>query len=146
MRVPHPCDHGVFGLVLRLCWALGCADHHQWGRKGTIGVVSRGSWDDDTRRLDERRADAPEVPRQRGRRKNTRRWCKGKPGVEHTTTVRLDPRRLTRYRSQCGVLSWWPHRWWCYHQLVCEKCGKILRYSIPEDCPTRPKKSHQKKV
>lgn len=52
-----------------------------------------------------------EVPRHRSR-KNTRRWCKGVPGREHTPVCK-------RAKHSWAVRMNW-------FQYTCTKCGKVL--------------------
>ena len=82
-------------------------------------------------------ADDPEVTVRHRARKDRRRWCKGKPGREHVLVVRepaspswvCGPSRLfIRSEREAG--------WACYHQLVCERCSKVLMWRLPAgDCP-----------
>ena len=62
--------------------------------------------------------DEPEVPRHKGSKKNTKKWCKGKKGVEHTSILRKKTWRTGEER----VL---------YYSNECEKCGKHLNYQYP---------------
>ena len=92
-------------------------------------------WDDESR-LDERRASASEVPRHRSR-KNTRRWCRGKIGVDHVLDVRLDrygEMLWRRDKAPCYRPSWRPASWWCNHERYCTRCGKILDASLNDEC------------
>lgn len=93
-------------------------------------------WDDDELRLDERKASAPETPKHRSK-KNTRRWCRGKNGVEHVTEVRLNnmSRFLWDRDKSCYRSEWNSKRWWCNHERFCVNCGKIMKYSLENDCP-----------
>lgn len=95
-------------------------------------------WDDEPRR-DELRAHVRDVAPHRSR-KDRRRWCRGKVGVEHVLDVRLnkyteslryhDPGRPTCFRPE-----WWPTSWWCSHERYCTRCGKILVASLDRECP-----------
>lgn len=90
-------------------------------------------------RRDVERATDP-VSRPQRRRKNTRRWCRGREGVNHVLETRLskgadyrlalDPNAPVCYRAE-----WWPHRWWCNHERYCVNCGKIIDDSLHRDCP-----------
>lgn len=96
-------------------------------------------WEHDWPRRDEARVAQPEVPRHRSR-KNTRRWCRGKVGVEHDRATRVSRNvtyRLTRDPTSrvCYRPEWYPTSWWCNHEHYCTVCGKILRWSLGEDCP-----------
>ena len=67
-------------------------------------------------------------------RKNTRRWCKGKPGREHTPQIQLDP-TLAFLSMPCSD-DRFPG---CKHHLVCATCGKVLAPSlqriVQDQCP-----------
>lgn len=105
-------------------------------------------WDDEPR-LDELRASAPDTPRH-GRKKKTRRWCKGKVGVEHQTEIVIDERTYS-WRSNFGTRpacyrpDWLAKTkfgsrsesasWLCSHVKRCTVCGKILEHYLGEDCP-----------
>lgn len=75
-----------------------------------------------------------------GSRKDTRRWCKGKPGREHVPEIVFRP----WYGRACHALD--PGHWlnfsgsdWhCEHREACSRCGKILREAwklAREECP-----------
>lgn len=76
---------------------------------------------------------SPDEQRERtpSRRKTTRRWCRGKVGVEHQTVIERDERKpwLT-----CRHVN--PGWWTCNHHEVCTVCGKITDPFPP--CPERP--------
>lgn len=81
-------------------------------------------------------------------KKNTKKWCKGKTGVEHKPEI-----RKSRYHASMGdkafcrwVPRWtgwrsggWDYknpRWLCFHEEFCTTCGKITRHTIDrEECP-----------
>jgi hypothetical protein len=95
-------------------------------------------------RVPDPRAEAPSGERmrpQRGR-KNTRRWCRGKVGVEHNPAVVIPP---NVYRQECRSYPHWrtgdPERWWCGHKLVCLVCGKVLKWAVL--CPEKPEGMRQ---
>lgn len=102
------------------------------------------SWE---KRMDEARIEAPEVPSHRAR-KDKRRWCRGKVGVEHTPAIRFSQHRdwwANHPKNPREVsCAWWPwgvyayKRWSCYHEEACTSCGKILRHSLERDCPDFP--------
>jgi len=79
-------------------------------------------------------------------KKNTRRWCRGKVGREHVEGYALSSwangRKICEARPEWSYgIPWYDrHRgeWWCYHNVICTECGKILRSLPPEDCPERP--------
>jgi hypothetical protein len=80
-------------------------------------------------------------------RKDTRRWCKGKVGVEHTLAIVPD----SRYSWMKDGCRWVPYtvwggpktgrvknwRWSCQHHEVCSVCGKHFRsgWDFTEECP-----------
>lgn len=85
------------------------------------------------------RHNQPETGRHRAR-KNRRRWCRGKVGVEHVLETRLS--KFVAYRRArgwdhptCYRAEWWPQRWWCNHERYCVNCGKILVVTLDDDCP-----------
>jgi len=74
------------------------------------------------------------------KRKNTKRWCKGHVGREHVSELTVSTRWTRVYT--CGrpaegraSYSGSDPDWTCYHEEVCQNCGKVLRWSIPKvDC------------
>jgi hypothetical protein len=108
---------------------------------------------------DEARVIAPETPPHRAK-KDRRRWCKGKVGVEHVPVVQ-DSKNWTFMVNKFGTdhplvkCHWEPcHRWrmfsngrrwvhtendgiWsCHHERACANCGKILEcFGVGRDCP-----------
>lgn len=70
------------------------------------------------KRRDFRQAkDNPEVAPHAGKRKNTKKWCKGKEGREHI------PVRKAKYYNDPRS----GERKILYTSVVCDKCGKKLR-------------------
>lgn len=76
-------------------------------------------------------------------RKDTKRWCHGKIGVEHKPVIGLKH----GWEASLGCKptnEWqrklWPKRLWaCVHDERCEHCGKILRRQIEAaECPDYP--------
>lgn len=74
-------------------------------------------------------------------KKNRRRWCKGKEGVEHQPHIVPD-------RPWCKPCHWgtsfyrgYHISWRCRHRLRCQVCEKVLLDVVAvEDCPDlRPK-------
>ena len=61
--------------------------------------------------------DEPEVPRHQGKKKNTKKFCKGKQGVEHVSV-----RRAKTYKNSKGETKT------MYHYIECENCKKRLRF------------------
>lgn len=92
----------------------------------------------------ERQAPAPDPdPVRTRRRKNTRKWCKGIEGREHTPEI-VEAKWTTREcRDYPQHVAWWLKKgstdtWWCQHQRACSQCGKILDYFLePAECPDR---------
>lgn len=97
----------------------------------------------------ERKMPAPDgPPRRAGKKKSTKRWCRGKVGREHQLAI-VDGEK---FMTPCGPdeTSWmtWrrgsrtepePPKWWCRHQQVCTACGKILEYFLTAyQCPLWP--------
>lgn len=73
-----------------------------------------------------------------GKKKDTRRWCKGKRGREHTPTTQLVSERNGWRRGACGISLWISAgQWWCRHEEICTTCGKVLRWTLGIDCPDR---------
>lgn len=125
------------------------------------------SWgSDDEPSVSELRAPRPddEQPVRHHRRRSTKKWCRGKTGVEHQPAIRLNsyveslqqyPRHQPGARSSvppwrpvCGWLdldwSWrafgdW--RYLCRHERYCTSCGKILARLDNTECPNyKPRK------
>jgi hypothetical protein len=88
-------------------------------------------------RLDKQRAAAPEVPKHHSR-KDRRRWCRGKPGVEHGER-QLVLNSYAGWWSRDGGLPCrvaWSGAWRCAHEEACSVCGKVLRRRLPTaECP-----------
>lgn len=86
-------------------------------------------------------ADRGYAPKRQRARKNTRRWCRGKIGVEH------EPILVGSYRP-CAPAPEWANAvmrrlcggdWWCGHRSECANCGRVLNPRIASsDCPDRP--------
>lgn len=97
--------------------------------------VERRAW-----RRDEERLDVDPTPRTPHARKNKRRWCRGKVGVEHVLAVRVSTwgqQLATRWpdRKPCFRAEWWPSRWLCQHERYCVTCGKIIHHTLDVECP-----------
>jgi hypothetical protein len=106
-------------------------------------------WESNEPRRDEVRASAPETPRHRAR-KDRKRWCRGKEGVEHTPVLRYT--KWGQYRQtrdpqyvMCGWTKHWRSNrpgsrrelwsWHCSHERGCSTCGKILDARLGHLCP-----------
>jgi hypothetical protein len=126
---------------------------------------SRKKWDgwNTGPKLDEARVIAPEVAGPTRAKKDRRRWCKGKIGVEHAWEIKISKwaiqHRLrwanaSSEHSSCGWRAdhdrintkqgrlWLPNgewHWNCVHNHVCANCGKILEHfsGIGKECPDR---------
>jgi hypothetical protein len=91
---------------------------------------------------DEVRHAQPETRSHRAR-KDRKRWCRGKPGVEHTPEVVVAAAGWMRsaYVKKCHRPPWKTTSgrplmvWICNHQEVCTGCGRILRAGFGKDCP-----------
>lgn len=72
--------------------------------------------------------------------KDTRRWCKGRPGREHDRQITI-PHNATILRGPlpaCGPSSVFGSGWSCYHAEICKACDKHLRgwgFLEAEECP-----------
>jgi len=94
-------------------------------------------WYDDEPHRQEVRATEPRQRPQRAR-KNTRRWCKGKIGVDHVLEVRLSKHATSPWRNgtpPCYRADWSRKNWWCNHERYCTRCGKIVVPSLNDACP-----------
>lgn len=108
--------------------------------------------------LAEQRVAAPDAPPHRSR-KNTRKWCRGKVGVEHVPGVRLS--QTGRWAKSRGeVICHWEdcdhwsfvvmtglrnktgQFWRCLHEDYCATCGKTLSAGFngvdSDRCPDYP--------
>lgn len=73
--------------------------------------------------------DAEEVPKVDGAKKKTRKWCKGKVGVEHTLVCRnyVDVKYGGSYVIGDNVTSLYQD----WKLLMCSTCGKELEFWYP---------------
>lgn len=80
------------------------------------------------------------------KRKDTKRWCKGKVGREHTPEKLINTRftdLLTKRKVETGEYcrppgshpSGRPKLFDCLHHTVCSTCGKELEW-VSKVCPT----------
>ena len=98
---------------------------------------SKSDWGSPPGRSAERSSAAAEPAKRAPARKDTRRWCKGKPGREHVPRiVRLRTGYVSRSCEWVPRYDWrairagddnFPVRWACGHFESCANCGKILR-------------------
>lgn len=83
----------------------------------------------------------------RSARKDTKRWCRGKAGVEHEPVIskRRGEPWSTRgcHPPDAWQLRVWPFRTWiCVHDERCGNCGRVLRrYLTARECPDHPGKT-----
>jgi hypothetical protein len=77
------------------------------------------------------------------KKKNTKKWCKGKIGVKHELAIRVRAGEVyslyPRNRMPCFILNeggWRPD--WCDEEEYCVKCGKILEAFLPRSRCTKP--------
>lgn len=91
--------------------------------------------DDDWSVDDPRHPDSDVFRERRPRRKkDTRRWCKGREGREHVSAI---TKHGYHARSGCQrAVGGDEERWICWHVEACTVCGKILRDTVP--CPDKP--------
>jgi hypothetical protein len=75
-------------------------------------------------------------------RKDTKHWCKGRYGRAHLPVVQWSnwasywTARGRTCHGATRLFGTFRTSWSCYHQIACQRCGKILNYSVPqEDCP-----------
>jgi hypothetical protein len=75
--------------------------------------------------------------------KPSKRWCKGKVGVEHVTEVRVP---VNAHRQDCDPARYEDEKPWadfgwevgCVHVEECVNCGKHVRPFLNKgECPTR---------
>jgi hypothetical protein len=66
-----------------------------------------------------------EIPKHKGKKKKTRKWCKGKVGVEHKTKWI----KISELKHTCNALKEIMERKGKYDRrvLVCVVCGKELK-------------------
>lgn len=81
-------------------------------------------------------------------KKDKRRWCRGKVGVEHVTEI-VEDRWAGRGCRGYDIGKWvryddrkeWvivDQGWMCCHIEQCVNCGKKMRHIPREQCPDRP--------
>lgn len=89
-------------------------------------------------------------PKGRSSYKNTRKWCRGKAGVEHEEEIILG-RDTYRRKTECGWSPLWSVErqdytvsWYCNHHVVCKNCSKVLDDKIfRTECPAYPGTTEQ---
>lgn len=74
------------------------------------------------------------------KKKNTKKWCRGKKGVEHQPVVEIDQKRLFGQELECRFVKSNGRYLICYHHEVCTVCGKVLRDYLTK-CPTTGQKT-----
>lgn len=77
-------------------------------------------------RRDERATKAPDAPTKKNAKKDTKRWCRGKEGVEHKARCRNYDDVKGPLRVSTTIVS---HHGW--KLLVCDVCGKELDFYYP---------------
>lgn len=91
----------------------------------------------------------PDPARKAPSKKDTKHWCKGKPGIEHIAQLTLDMDTPEWRKHACRWKAYWDWRkkhtwvigWTCGHHEECARCGKILRYTCDltrAECPVYP--------
>lgn len=82
----------------------------------------------------------------RGKKKSTKRWCKGKVGREHVPEVveshvygflvHIGHGQHAKCHERDEMFKKLNGGWFCRHAERCATCGKILRDQLPrEECP-----------
>ncbi|MGH3966400.1 MAG: hypothetical protein ACRDRY_24670 [Pseudonocardiaceae bacterium] len=102
-----------------------------------MGHAYDNGWDTKPK-IDEARVRSPEVPKHHNQR-DRKRWCRGKPGVEHRPELRRS-KSWDRYKQWHGAgCLWWPYGrlgWVCGHEIGCAECGRILTRRLHgSECP-----------
>lgn len=100
--------------------------------------MGKGDW---TRRKDD--PDAQHNQERKGHAsKDTKRWCKGKVGVEHDPEMTMEGRPSNIKCARLQWHSWWARRedvdphWHCWHRERCRRCGKITNhFPLSSRCP-----------
>ena len=77
------------------------------------------------------------------KKKNTKKWCKGKVGREHV--LHITKGNYGSF-SECKDPRWriygsedFLERYLCWHQRSCKVCGKVLEWSLDKsECPDYP--------
>lgn len=99
---------------------------------------------------DERPNPVPEVTGGPRKKKDTRKWCRGKVGIEHQYVVEVDQGgwygwgtcqsraeqaiKIFNHEEQKYRRYWWPRS--CLHITRCGVCGKVSEHSTPlKNCP-----------
>ena len=75
------------------------------------------------------------------KKKNTKKWCKGKVGVEHKPVVKINEKILLGRRANCELFvdnDYVQSFLDCDHHVVCEVCNKELQWH-PDVCPITQK-------
>ncbi|MGH3304439.1 MAG: hypothetical protein ACRDOK_22710 [Streptosporangiaceae bacterium] len=93
-------------------------------------------------------ADDPDPAKRSPARKDTKAWCRGKPGRGHKPVLVARP--WSTHRTECGWgVHWWQSdrrvTWACVHREECLECGKVLRARVScAECPGYPGTPEQK--
>lgn len=71
------------------------------------------------------------------RRKNTRKWCKGKRGVKHTPILSKESYKCYWYAYYAWDSKEENATYQCNHKKSCSVCGIVLEWSIVDktECP-----------
>jgi hypothetical protein len=88
-------------------------------------------------------ADEENVGPHHKKKKDTKKWCRGKVGREHVPHITKGNYGGT---SNCKDAPWFIKnksgelkpfdRYICWHQRSCQNCGKVLEWYLPkEQCP-----------
>jgi hypothetical protein len=77
-------------------------------------------------------------------KKDTRRWCRGKPGAEHVLTIgKNHAARVCHEAADWQQMLFPGQKWRCYHIELCAECGRFMKAWPWRQCPDRPAKTQQ---
>jgi len=71
------------------------------------------------------------------RRRDKRRWCRGREGVPHAYPLAC---RLSKHvgRWTCRWASCRDPYWICWHETYCTNCDKVMEHLNADRCPDNP--------
>ena len=70
-----------------------------------------------------------------GAKKDRKRWCKGRAGVEHVWQIEK-PSNHPGWQTRSCQWNIWPRKqyWHCIHRCICQNCGRQEPIA-KEQCP-----------
>ena len=68
------------------------------------------------------------------KKKNAKKYCRGRVGREHKPVIEVN-RKYGWRDYKCGPSRWMKDYWICHHHEVCSECGKELKFNV--ECPDR---------